>query len=94
MKTIRPRRASPAARAGQFPPFPDVPFEKQVRAVMDHLKELLEAAGSNMDCLLKVIVWLKDRRCRKNSIDLSRQLQKHRYAAGTDAHAVWPQPIK
>jgi 2-iminobutanoate/2-iminopropanoate deaminase len=44
------------------PPFPDLPFEKQVRIVLDHLKKLVEAAGSNMDCLLKVIVWLKDQR--------------------------------
>lgn len=29
---------------------------------MDHLKKLVETAGSNMDCLLKVIVWLKDQR--------------------------------
>jgi 2-iminobutanoate/2-iminopropanoate deaminase len=43
-----------------IPPFPDLPFERQVRIVMDHLKKLVEAAGSNMDCLLKVIVWLKD----------------------------------
>ena len=50
-----------ARRAGrQIPTFPDMPFEKQVRIVMDHLKKLVEAAGSNMDCLLKVIVWLKD----------------------------------
>jgi hypothetical protein len=27
---------------------------------MDNLKTLMEAAGSNMDCLLKVMVWLKD----------------------------------
>ena len=27
---------------------------------MDHLKLLIEAAGSNMNCLLKVVVWLKD----------------------------------
>ena len=39
-----------------------MPFERQVRIVMDHLKKLVEAAGSNMDCLLKVIVWLKDQR--------------------------------
>lgn len=45
-----------------LPPFPDVPFEEQVRVVMDHLKALVEAGGSNMDCLLKVIVWLKDQR--------------------------------
>ena len=49
--------------AGQpIPPFPDVPIERQVRIVMDHMKKLVEAAGSNMDCLLKVIVWLKDQR--------------------------------
>ena len=27
---------------------------------MDHMKIALEAAGSNMDCLLQVTVWLKD----------------------------------
>jgi 2-iminobutanoate/2-iminopropanoate deaminase len=53
-----------AARANKqpIPPFPDVPFDKQVRIVMDNMKKLVEAAGSNMDCLLKVIVWLKDQR--------------------------------
>ncbi|MCX7311337.1 MAG: RidA family protein [Hyphomicrobiales bacterium] len=53
-----------AARANKqpIPPFPDVPFETQVRIVMDNVKKLVEAAGSNMDCLLKVIVWLKDQR--------------------------------
>ena len=51
-----------AARAEgrPIPPFPDVPFEQQARIVMNHLKMLVEAAGSNMDCLLKVNVWLKD----------------------------------
>jgi 2-iminobutanoate/2-iminopropanoate deaminase len=50
------------ARANKqpIPPFPNIPFEKQVRIVMDNVKSLAEAAGSNMDCLLKVIVWLKD----------------------------------
>jgi 2-iminobutanoate/2-iminopropanoate deaminase len=43
-----------------IPPMPDIPFDRQVEIVMNHLKMLLEAAGSNMDCLLKVIVWLKD----------------------------------
>jgi len=52
------------ARANKqpLPPFPDIPFEKQVHIVMTHLKRLVEAAGSNMDCLLKVNVWLKDQR--------------------------------
>ncbi len=50
------------ANGQPIPPFPDVPFERQVRIVMDHMKRLVEAAGSNMDCLLKVIVWMKDQR--------------------------------
>jgi 2-iminobutanoate/2-iminopropanoate deaminase len=50
------------AKGQPIPPFPDIPFERQVRIVMNHLKQLVEAAGSNMDCLLKVIVWLKDQR--------------------------------
>src|SRR5438552_112224 len=45
-----------------IPPFPNPPFEQQVRLVMDNMKRLVEAAGSNMDCLLKVIVWLRDQR--------------------------------
>jgi 2-iminobutanoate/2-iminopropanoate deaminase len=51
-----------AARAEgrPVPPMPDTPFERQVEIVMEHMKRLVEAAGSNMDCLLKVIVWLKD----------------------------------
>jgi 2-iminobutanoate/2-iminopropanoate deaminase len=51
-----------AARAEgrPVPPMPDIPFERQVEIVMDHMKRLMEAAGSNMDCLLKVIVWLRD----------------------------------
>lgn len=51
-----------AARAAgdPIPPFPATPFEVQARRVMDHLKALMEAAGSNMECLLKVVVWLKD----------------------------------
>jgi 2-iminobutanoate/2-iminopropanoate deaminase len=56
-------RLKAARAAGQpIPPFPDIPFERQVRIVMDHMKMLVEAAGSNMDCLLKVIVWLRDQR--------------------------------
>jgi 2-iminobutanoate/2-iminopropanoate deaminase len=55
---LRAARASGAP----LPPLPDIPFERQVRIVMDHLKALVEGAGSNMDCLLKVVVWLKDQR--------------------------------
>jgi 2-iminobutanoate/2-iminopropanoate deaminase len=43
-----------------IPSFPDTPFDVQATRVMDHLKSLVEAAGSNMECLLKVVVWLKD----------------------------------
>ena len=50
-----------ARRNGKpIPRFPDIPFETQVKIIMDNMKALVEAAGSNMDCLLKVIVWLKD----------------------------------
>jgi len=50
-----------ARRAGKpIPAFPAIPFEQQVKIIMDNMKALVEAAGSNMDCLLKVIVWLKD----------------------------------
>ena len=45
-----------------IPPFPNPPFAEQVRLVMDNMKRLVEAAGSSMDCLLKVIVWLRDQR--------------------------------
>jgi len=54
------------AKGQPIPPFPDLPFEQQVRIVMEHMKALLESAGSNMDCLLKVIVWLKDQRDQEN----------------------------
>jgi 2-iminobutanoate/2-iminopropanoate deaminase len=50
-----------ARRAGKpIPPMPDLSFERQTEIVMEHLKRLVEAAGSTMDCLLKVTVWLKD----------------------------------
>ena len=45
-----------------IPPFPNPPFDQQARLVMDNMKKLVEAAGSSMDCLLKVIVWLRDQR--------------------------------
>lgn len=57
------RSVREAREAGRpAPPFPNSPFAEQVRLVMDNLKKLAEAAGSNMDCLLKVIVWLRDQR--------------------------------
>lgn len=47
-------------RGAKIPSYRPAPFGEQVRIVLDHLKRIAEAAGSNMDCLLKVNVWLKD----------------------------------
>lgn len=47
-------------RGGKIPPYLPAPFGEQVRTVLDHVKRIAEAAGSDMDCLLKVNVWLKD----------------------------------
>jgi len=50
-----------ARREGRpLPAFPDIPFEQQVRIVMDAMQAIMDAAGSSMDHLLKVVVWLKD----------------------------------
>lgn len=48
------------AKGQPLPPYVAPSFEEECRIVMDHMKIALEAAGSNMDCLLKVTVWLKD----------------------------------
>ena len=55
-------RAMSEARAEgrPLPPYKAPSFEEECRVVMDRMKMLMEAAGSNMDCLLKVTVWLKD----------------------------------
>lgn len=47
-------------RGERPPPYEPAPFHEQVTIVLDHVKRVAEAAGSNMDCLLKVNVWLKD----------------------------------
>jgi 2-iminobutanoate/2-iminopropanoate deaminase len=48
------------ANGTKVPPMPDTPFDRQVEIIMDNIKKLVEAAGSNMDCLLKTNVWLRD----------------------------------
>jgi 2-iminobutanoate/2-iminopropanoate deaminase len=48
------------ANGTPVPPMPDTPFARQVEIVMDNIKKLVEAAGSNMDCLIKTNVWLRD----------------------------------
>jgi len=47
------------AKEQSLPTFPEMPFEQQAEIVMDRLREIVEAAGSTMDHLLKVNVWLK-----------------------------------
>ncbi len=48
------------AKGQPLPKYEAPSFEQECRIVMDHMKIALEAAGSNMDCLLQVTVWLKD----------------------------------
>jgi 2-iminobutanoate/2-iminopropanoate deaminase len=50
------------AKGEPLPAFPDIPFEQQATMVMDYLKDILEAAGSTMDHLIKVNVWLKEQK--------------------------------
>ena len=45
--------AAARAAGAPVPPMPDTPFERQCEIVMEHIKRLVEAAGSNMDCLIK-----------------------------------------
>jgi len=56
---------------------PDTPFEKQAHIALNHVKALLEEAGSNMDCLLKVTVFLKDQTKWKNSIEFIKPISPH-----------------
>jgi len=48
------------ANGTRVPPMPPTPFARQVEMVMDNIRKLVEAAGSNMDCLIKTNVWLRD----------------------------------
>lgn len=43
-----------------LPTYTRKPIEEETRIVMNHMKWLLEAAGTSMDHLLKVTVWLRD----------------------------------
>jgi 2-iminobutanoate/2-iminopropanoate deaminase len=49
-------------RGERPPPYVPAPFDEQATIVLNHVKQVAEAAGSSMDCLLKVNVWLKDQR--------------------------------
>jgi 2-iminobutanoate/2-iminopropanoate deaminase len=48
------------AQGKPLPKMPNTDIDEQTHIVMRQLKALLEAGGSNMDCLLKVAVWLRD----------------------------------
>ena len=50
------------ARNLPLPKYERKPIEEETRIVMNHMRWLLEAAGSSMDHLLKVTVWLRDQR--------------------------------
>ena len=45
-----------------LPRYERKPIEEETRIVMNHMKWLLEEAGSAMDHLLKVTVWLRDQK--------------------------------
>ncbi len=51
------------------PPFPNLSFGRQVEIVLANLKMLVEAADSNVDCLLNIMVWLRDQ-SRQEEFDL------------------------
>ena len=57
---------------------------------MDHLKALVEAAGSNMECLLKVVVWLKDQVIRNPSTASTAATSEARRRDQQEPHAGRP----
>ena len=59
-ETFSRRMREARAKGEPLPKYEPVSFEQECTIVMDHIKIAMEAAGSNMDCLLKVTVWLKD----------------------------------
>ena len=48
------------ATGGPLPRYERKPIEQETRIVMNHMRWLLEAAGSSIDHVLKVTVWLRD----------------------------------
>jgi 2-iminobutanoate/2-iminopropanoate deaminase len=65
-----------------LPKYPDIPFEQQVRLVMDSMKQIMTSVGSAMDNLLKVVVWLKDQSQQETFDRIYRE-----YFSGPEA---WP----
>jgi len=59
------------ARQGRKLPPTATAFEEECKIVMDHMKMLVEAAGSNMDCLLKSRSGSRTRASRRSSTGLS-----------------------
>lgn len=50
------------ATGAPLPAYRRKPIEDETRIVMNHMRWLLEAAGSSIDHLLKVTVWLRDQK--------------------------------
>ena len=57
-QTLREARATGAP----LPKYERKSIEEEARIVMDHMKWLLEAAGSSLNHMLKVTVWLRDQK--------------------------------
>jgi len=47
------------ARGAALPTMADLPFDEQVHQTMTNLRTTLESAGSSLDCLLQVTVFLR-----------------------------------
>ena len=72
--------------AGQFPVETDtgqIPssFADQLRLVLDHIRNILESAGSSMDEVLKMTVFLKDRAYRTEYDEIFRAYFKKGFPA-------------
>jgi 2-iminobutanoate/2-iminopropanoate deaminase len=56
-------------------------FADQLRLVLDHIRNILESAGSSMDQVLKITVFLKDRAYRTEYDDIFRTYFKGGFPA-------------
>ena len=72
--------------AGQVPVEPEtgrIPtsFPEQLRLVLDHVQNILESAGSSLDHVLKMTVFLKDRAYRNEYDEIFRGYFKQGFPA-------------
>jgi 2-iminobutanoate/2-iminopropanoate deaminase len=56
-------------------------FSEQVRLVLEHIRKILESAGSNMDQVLKMTAFLKDRAYRTEYDEIFRAYFKEGFPA-------------